>query len=418
MLRGGALEGRFEKRARSRPIAYAAEIGDDGLVLGAGTILARMTGESSGEPTLGLEEDEDRLFALLAAAHGRPMSTDLPRHLGEAFAHWRRGEKALANIRLAFAQIPRLGDRSDAYRLFLAEELLDAGMAPAALMKGLGFDAPARGLAKYDPNQPRVPAGSGRSSGRWGAGGGAAKAPAPAAIAPVPAVASPLAVAAARAPGTLAEGLFASVADGAFLAGLETLAAMVGSAATLGAIFIPTPAGVVSHGSIPGEPGLSYSFDEPEGVLRLYRQGEAGQQTVAEARLRPDGILAETETGLPIARMVKGSLVFDADSLAGAKAEAGARSERDEPKLCPDPSSDVPHGASERAKAYQEQISRLNNPQRPLPAGMAVSLENPLTGRNVVFDDCRESDGTMIEAKGPGYAKLLRDSYMSDENSA
>jgi hypothetical protein len=94
--------------------------------------------------------------------------------------------------------------------------------------------------------------------------------------------------------------------------------------------------------------------------------------------------------------MLGGSLVFDADSLAGAKAEAGARSERDEPKLCPDPSPDVPHGASERAKAYQEQISRLNNPQRPLPAGMAVSLENPLTGKNVAFDDCRDSDGTLI----------------------
>jgi hypothetical protein len=191
------------------------------------------------------------------------------------------------------------------------------------------------------------------------------------------------------------------------------LAAVVGSAPTLGAIFIPTPAGVVSHGSIPGEPGLSYSFDEPEGVLRLYRQGEAGQQTVAEARLRPDGILAESETGLPIARMVKGSLVFDADSLAGTAAGAGARSERDEPKLCPDPSPDVPHGASERAQAYQEQISALNNPQRPLPADMAVSLENPLTGKNVAFDDCRESDGTMIEAKGPGYAGLMKSDFLA-----
>jgi hypothetical protein len=183
----------------------------------------------------------------------------------------------------------------------------------------------------------------------------------------------------------------------------------------LGAIFVPTPAGVVSHGAMPGEPGLSYSFDEPAGLLRLYRDNDTGQQTVAEARLRPDGILAETDTGLPIARMVGGSLVFDADSLAGSAVGAGARSERDEPKLCPDPSPDVPHGASERAKAYQEQISRLNNPQRPLSRGDAVSLMNPLTGKRVVFDDCRESDGTMIEAKGPGYAKLLRDSYMSDE---
>ena len=38
---------------------------------------------------------------------------------------------------------------------------------------------------------------------------------------------------------------------------------------------------------------------------------------------------------------------------------------------------------------------------------MAVSLENPLTGKSVAFDDCRESDGTMIEAKGLGYASML-----------
>ncbi len=240
-------------------------------------------------------------------------------------------------------------------------------MSPAALMKGLGFDAPRRDLAKYDPNQRRVPAGSGRNSGRWGSGGGAAQAPAPTTSASTPAAA---ALRAASAPGALAEGLFASAAGGAFLSGLGTLAsALVGPAVTLGAIFIPTPAGVVSQGAIPGEPGLSYSFDEPAGLLRLYRDDEAGQQTVAEARLRPDGIFAETETGLPIARMVKGSLVFDADLLSEAAAGAGASSERDEPKLCPDPGPDVPHGASERAMLYQEQISALNNPQRPLPRG-------------------------------------------------
>jgi hypothetical protein len=408
MLHGDALEGRFVKRARSRPIAYAAEIGDDGLVLGAGTILARMNSDSPGEP-LDLEGGEDRLHALLAAAHGRPMSPHLPRHLGEAFAHWRRGEKALANIRLAFAQIPRLDDRSDAYRLFLAEELLDAGMSPAALMKALGFDPSRRDLAKYDPNQPRVPAGSGRNSGRWGSGGGGAQAPAPAASIPAPAAA---AMRAASAPGTLADGLFASVADSAFLSGLETLAsATVGPAAMLGAIFVPTPAGVVSHGAMPGEPGLSYSFDEPAGLLRLYRDDETGWQTIAEARLRPDGILAETETGLPIARMVGGSLVFEADSLPDAKAEAEARNERDEPKLCPDPGPDVQHGASERAMLYQEQISALNNPRRPLSRGDAISLMNPETGKSVVFDDCRESDGTMIEAKGPGYAQQMNYPY-------
>jgi hypothetical protein len=66
-----------------------------------------------------------------------------------------------------------------------------------------------------------------------------------------------------------------------------------------------------------------------------------------------------------------------------------------------------PHGAEEPAIKYQAQISALNNPQRPLPPGLAVSLINQVTGRPVYYDDCRESDGTMIEAKGPRYADKL-----------
>jgi hypothetical protein len=31
------------------------------------------------------------------------------------------------------------------------------------------------------------------------------------------------------------------------------------------------------------------------------------------------------------------------------------------------------------------------------------------------FDDCRESDGTMIEAKGLGYAEMLQDRYLGEE---
>jgi hypothetical protein len=93
---------------------------------------------------------------------------------------------------------------------------------------------------------------------------------------------------------------------------------------------------------------------------------------------------------------------------------AGAQRQTDQPQLCPNPSPDVQHGALERAIAYQAQISALNNPQRPLPPGLAVSLINPETGKPVVSDDCRESDGTMIEAKGPGYAEMLQDSFFSD----
>ena len=73
----------------------------------------------------------------------------------------------------------------------------------------------------------------------------------------------------------------------------------------------------------------------------------------------------------------------------------------------------------DRAIAYQALISALNNPQRPLPPGLAVSLINPETGKPVVFDDCRKSDGTMIEAKGPGYAEMLEKSaFFKDVFSA
>ncbi len=46
---------------------------------------------------------------------------------------------------------------------------------------------------------------------------------------------------------------------------------------------------------------------------------------------------------------------------------------------------------------------------------MAVSLPNPTTGKNVAFDDCRESDGTMIEAKGPGYAGLVKSGFLAEK---
>jgi hypothetical protein len=50
----------------------------------------------------------------------------------------------------------------------VAEALLEA-ITPAALMKVQGFDA---ALLKFNPDQLRVPAGSGRESGRWTSDGG------------------------------------------------------------------------------------------------------------------------------------------------------------------------------------------------------------------------------------------------------
>ncbi len=53
-----------------------------------------------------------------------------------------------------------------AYRLFRAERVLEKGACPSDLLKALGFPEAARDLAQYSLDQPRVPKGSGRESGR------------------------------------------------------------------------------------------------------------------------------------------------------------------------------------------------------------------------------------------------------------
>ena len=74
--------------------------------------------------------DRQRVVALLAAAYGRTISPDVLKHIEGASEQWRRGDKALANIRLAFARLPRLEDRGSIARLFHAEDLLERGVSP------------------------------------------------------------------------------------------------------------------------------------------------------------------------------------------------------------------------------------------------------------------------------------------------
>ncbi|MGH6795794.1 MAG: hypothetical protein ACREDH_11520, partial [Methylocella sp.] len=318
------------------------------------------------------------------------------------------------------ANLPPCGE-DEALRLFLAEECFSEGITPAELMKAQGYVSALLALIKYNPDQPRVPAGSGRESGEWtsgdgGAGGSAA--PATAGLASLPPMA-----AAGEGAKTLAADLFEG-ASPRFLAGLAELGAMIGGVGTvLGAIFVPSPnPGLTSEGAVPGDPNLRYTINHDEATLRLTQDGEV----VAAAQRLQGGIFYD-DTGTQIARDVGGSIVFDAATLKSATAPeetsqasnntaastaTQVEAEEETPKLCPDPGPDAPHGASDRAKNYQELISALNNPQLPLPAGQAVSLTNPVTGKRVVYDDCRESDGTKIEAKGPGFAQMLESTFM------
>ena len=97
----------------------------------------------------------------------------------------------------------------------------------------------------------------------------------------------------------------------------------------------------------------------------------------------------------------------DADT--NVSAEAQTQTKREEPKLCPDPGPENIKGRKAFDVQYEQYVRSIVNPQRqpPLPAGLAFSLTDPATGKPVKYDDCRELDGAMIEAKGH-YAEMMR----------
>jgi hypothetical protein len=89
------------------------------------------------------------------------------KNIENASEQWRRGDKALAHIHLAFTGLPKLESANDVYRLYLAGALLDDGLPPRGTLAELGLGRAMRQLDKFDPDQPRVAADSGRESGQW-----------------------------------------------------------------------------------------------------------------------------------------------------------------------------------------------------------------------------------------------------------
>jgi hypothetical protein len=134
-------------------------------VLGAGTVLAKVGRDRRGNPRVALD-DEPRVIALLATAYEQPVEPLILAKMRRACELWNEGDKALAHIHLAHADLPRCYEVR-ALRLFAADELLESGVTPQALLKAQGYDPAPLALLKYSPDQPRVPAGNGRESGRW-----------------------------------------------------------------------------------------------------------------------------------------------------------------------------------------------------------------------------------------------------------
>jgi hypothetical protein len=102
---------------------------------------------------------------LFSVATRCPIDVTLLRPIEKAIAIWSGGDRALAQLRLTFSPLPHLREPADVARLNAAAWLLDHGVSAHDLAKELGLSG--YELLKFDPNQPRVPAGHGRESGEW-----------------------------------------------------------------------------------------------------------------------------------------------------------------------------------------------------------------------------------------------------------
>jgi hypothetical protein len=165
------IAGEFERRTRLGRVSPQMAITGEGIVLGPGTVLARMETDARNRPRLVL--DPRGAAAILCTALEQPVGPHLLGKMQRAAELWNAGEPALAQLHLIFAGLPPCGDEGAQLRIFVAEKMLEAGVSPDVLLKAQGvdpasfaeFDAP---LAKahYNPDQPRD------ERGRWDGGGG------------------------------------------------------------------------------------------------------------------------------------------------------------------------------------------------------------------------------------------------------
>lgn len=188
----------------------------------------------------------------------------------------------------------------------------------------------------------------------------------------------------------------------------------------LGIIFIPTNRSLITEGTVPDHPEIKFKYDEGMGLFTIHRDGGDGSSYGFSAQPGTDGVFRDAEGRAFARRLADGTIVIDPDTLPGPKADAVTTNPQ--PKLCPDPSADVPRGLHgpdgeidpakiDNAARYQKYISEVvNGKENALDFGLGVALPDPATGKPVVFDECRRSDGTMIEAK-QGYLLLMDNPY-------
>jgi hypothetical protein len=257
---------RHAPRQGAPPISTFPKFTEDGLVLGAGTVLLCAERPRQLEMLAG---QELRVLALLSFAYGRAVAPAVLGNIARACKAWREGDDCLAYIHLAHAGLGELGHpRQAAQRLVLAEAFLKARNSPRTIFEAmkLGRSYIDKLEKEYNPSEPRVPAGSGRTSGQWTRdGGGSTSEPL-----------SYLTPGAASWLGDLAPSAATSLGDYA----LGLLSGTAGAAAAFGLILIPSNRSVGIEGDVQGVPGLRYSWNPDERGIHLAYDNPDGDHLV------------------------------------------------------------------------------------------------------------------------------------------
>ena len=348
----------WHARERAVPISPVLNLAPEGLVLGAGTVLVAAEGERRLRSVQG---EQARVLALLSAAYGAAVKPSVLSNIERAAKCWREGDDCLAYIHLAHTGLAAPRDpRAAACRLFVTDLLMKAGVSSRIVFEALEVGAAyIEAVEKlYNPERPRVPAGSGRTSGEW-----------------------------TRVLSWLGDLTAEQIAE------LGTFALRFGgAAAAFGLLFIPSPNKVRVEGEVPEIRGLRYSWNRDETLLHLTYDAADGPR-IFTAQL--EGDLFRDPRGRVIGRALPGGAV----AIDPAAISADLVQE-DEPKLCPAPGPDKP-GGSEKGRDYEDYVKKFVNPESPTPRGWGFQLPNPTAnGKLVFYDDCQHSTGMMVEAKG------------------
>jgi len=381
------LQKQWRESVSLRGFQASLSLEKDGLALGTTMLLARHNETGA----LEIEGEETKLLTLLSVAYGRPVDASILGAVHRASKHACAGDEAMAAMHIALAGLPRLADPADAARrIFIADGLLAMGVRPHDIFAALGFDpAPLDVLGKlFNPEEPRNPAGSGRVSGEWTS---EAEEAIETAVEAAARAASRLAPIAARAASAVA----------------EVPGAVALLAASVPLIISTSATGKRTEGSVQGRPDLRFAWNEDGTDLRIFR--ESDNQTVLTATLTPDGKL---RVGPQLVGRKRGDTVVIDPFLLPP--ELPMSDEDDDRRMCPKESLDRPGRSGDKGKKdknYEDQMKRWVNPGNPTPRGFGYAFFNPETGRIIIFDDCQKRSGSLFDAKGTGYAKLLNSKH-------